>query len=279
METPLQIAGIIGYPLGHSISPALQQAAFDHLGLRVRYERWPTTTQDLAARVQSLRAPRMLGANVTVPHKQDVMGLLDEVNPQARYIGAVNTIVNHGGRLIGHNTDAPGFLRSVTENAGFDPRGKRVLVLGAGGAARAVVSALAQEGVEKLWISNRTAARARELADAVRQLGGVTISTLPWGIVTERLDIIVNTTVLGMKGGPAEGESPLPAAAIQSSALVCDLVYNPADTPFLQAARSVGARTLGGLPMLVYQGAIAFELWTGQRAPTAVMFAAAGKAL
>jgi shikimate dehydrogenase len=273
------LVGIIGYPLGHSASPVFQQAAFDRLGLPFTYDRWPTPPDALSGRTASLRAQGIAGANVTVPHKEAVLPLLDEVEPQARRIGAVNTIVNRSGRLTGYNTDAPGFVRSLKEDAGFDPTRKLVLLLGAGGAARAVVFGLGEAGAAAVLIANRTADRAEALAASARSAGVQGVEAAPWGQVPAGVDLIVNSTSLGMRGGPGEQESPLPASAIPKGALVCDLVYNPPETPLLRDARSVGARTLGGLPMLIYQGALAFELWTGRNAPVDVMFEAARRAL
>lgn len=272
-------AGIIGYPLGHSISPVFQQAAFNSLGIAATYERWPTPPDEMERRVQKLRQPNILGANVTVPHKERVIALLDEIDPIARRIGAVNTIVNRNGRLTGHNTDAPGFLRSLTNDAGFSPQGKAVVVLGAGGAARAVMFALAQAGAKSIALCNRTESRAEALATAVRSQADAAITVLPWGAALPRVDLIVHTTTMGMRGGNDEQVSPLGVHQIPKAALVCDLVYNPAETPLIAAAKTAGAQTLGGLPMLVYQGAIAFELWTGREAPADVMLAAARKAL
>jgi len=273
--------GIIGYPLGHSISPAFQQAAFDHYGMDARYLVWETPLDGLTQRIQSLRAPSVLGANVTVPHKEAVRSSLDSLSEAAGRTGAVNTIVNRNGLLEGHNTDVPGFLRALKEDSGFDPRGKRVLLLGAGGAARAAAYALADAGVASLTIANRTAERAQRL---IQVLG---IGAIAKAIPMERdalasdhgWDLIINTTTLGMWHSPGEGQSPLPASLIPPRALVYDLVYNPPDTPLLLEARKAGARTLGGLPMLVYQGAEAFQLWTGKEAPLKVMFEAARRAL
>lgn len=278
-QPALRLCGIIGYPLGHSISPAFQQAALDELGVALRYERWPTAPEDLAARIRSLRAPAIAGANVTVPYKERVASLIDVIDPLAVSIGAVNTIVNHEGRLFGYNTDAPGFLRALQENGPFNAMGASALVLGAGGAARAVVFALASAGVAGIAISNRTQSRAEALAATVRQQGRCPVRTLPWGEGLPGVSLIVNTTTMGMRGGSDEAHSPMPSALIPPGAFVCDLVYNPEETPFLLAARNAGAHTLSGLPMLVYQGAIAFELWTGRRPPVGTMFAAARRAL
>jgi shikimate dehydrogenase len=272
--------GIIGYPLGHSLSPVMQQAALDYHRLDVRYVAWETLPDALAERVESLRRPENLGANVTVPHKEAVLARLDEVAPLARRIGAVNTIVKSadGDRLVGHNTDAAGFIRALRDDAGFDPAGAVTLLLGAGGAARAVVFGLVDAGVGSLVVTNRSLARARAL---VRELEGRAV-VCDWAereVTARQVDLIVNATSLGMAGGPAAAESPLAAAAIGRGALVYDLVYNPQTTPLLREAARAGARTLGGLAMLVYQGAAAFRLWTGLEPPLDMMRAAAQRAL
>ena len=274
---------LIGHPVGHSVSPAFQQAALDHLSIDARYEAIDVPESSLPAAVDSLRSPDVLGANVTVPHKEAVIPLLDEVVDDARLIGAVNTIQNRNGTLVGHNTDARGFLRSLHEEAQFDPKGKQALVLGAGGSAKAVTVALAGEGVERIVVANRTQERARSLTESVRSLG-VRADAIPLCEESIRPHasnclLIVNCTSIGMTGGPAAGESPIGAAVIPPNALVCDLVYNPRMTPLLLEAEQAGARILGGLPMLVYQGAAALEIWTGETAPVRVMFAAAEGAL
>ena len=162
-----QLAGIFGYPLSHSLSPAFQQAAFNHHGLDVRYLAWETPPEGLADEVAKLRSGDFIGANVTIPHKESVIALLDEVDPLAQSIGAVNTIVKSSGRLVGHNTDAHGFMRELKEDGGFEPTGKRVLLLGAGGAARAAAFALCREGVASITIANRNVSRAEALANAL----------------------------------------------------------------------------------------------------------------
>ena len=273
--------GIIGYPLGHSISPAFQQAAFDFYGMDARYVAWETPPEDLARRIASLQATDILGAGVTVPHKEAVLPYMGRLGEAAQRTGAVNTIINRDGILEGHNTDGAGFLKGLKDDGDFDPTGKRALLLGAGGAARAVAYALVGAGVASLAIANRTAERAHRLVELV---GAGTTSEVV-ALANDALrgqegwDLIVNCTTLGMRHGTAEDKSPLPADLIPSRALVYDLVYNPQETPLLRDARKAGARTLGGLPMLVYQGAEAFQLWTGREAPLDVMFEAARKAL
>lgn len=277
------LAGIFGHPLGHSISPAFQQAAFDHLGIDATYQAWETPPETLGDAVSGLRADTYLGANVTIPHKQAVLRHLDTVEPLAASIGAVNTIVRDGDRLIGHNTDAYGFVQSLRREADFQPAGKRVVLIGAGGAARAAVHGLAQESIASLVIANRTLGNAVSLADEMSNglidVHAVELNPEPLEAHCSTADLIVNTTSIGMFHGPADGRSPIPQALIPGGCLVYDIVYNPQDTPLLKAARLAGAQTLGGLPMLVYQGAASFELWTGLSAPVSVMLDAARTAL
>ncbi|MSP79267.1 MAG: shikimate dehydrogenase [Dehalococcoidia bacterium] len=281
-----QQLGIVGYPLKHTLSPAFQQAALDACGIDARYEVWETPPERLADRVQELRASGVLGFNVTVPHKETVRALLDDQNDWARHLGAVNTVVNKNGKLTGYNTDADGFLRALRLDAGFNTRGATVLVLGAGGSARAVALTLAHEKVRSITIANRTVERAQALVNALKGLvpyaGAIPMDEAQLRAQARSKaspDLIVNCTTMGMVHGLAEGQSPMSADLIPSKALVYDLVYNPAITPLLRAAQEAGARTLGGLPMLVYQGAVAFTLWTDKEAPVALMTQTARKAL
>lgn len=277
---------LIGHPVGHSVSPAFQQAALDHYAMDVRYEAMDVDATSLSQAVSRLRDPDVMGANVTVPHKQAVIALIDELDEEARLIGAVNTIENRDGALVGHNTDAQGFLKALKEESGFDPEGKVALVLGAGGAARAVVVALAGAGAKSLVVANRTLERAEVLVEAVRPMvpsAEAVALHIPnsesLAPVAARSQLIVNCTTLGMRSGMGRGTTPLKEGFIPSQALVFDLVYNPPETPLMRQAATAGARVLGGLPMLVYQGAASFELWTGKDAPIKVMFKAAEKAL
>ena len=275
--------GIIGYPIGHSISPVFQQAALDHCGIDATYHAWEVESYRLAEFIQGLRSPGVMGINVTVPHKEAVIPHLDKVDQWAARAGAVNTIVNQGGRLSGHNTDGQGFLRALREAACFNPRGRRVLVLGAGGAARGVVLALIQEGVGHLTIANRTLSRAQQLA-TLAQESGVSAASISLGdarmtSVSSAAELIVNCTIIGMAHGPAETASPLSREQIPRTCLVNDLVYNPLETPLLREAAAAGAATLGGIHMLVYQGAASFEMWTGEKAPVEVMLETATRAM
>ena len=278
-----QQIGILGYPLSHSISPAIQQAALDHYGLPVRYSAWPTPPERLPAEVGKLRGDEYLGANVTIPHKENVRILLDGGDPWAGVVGAVNTIVNEGGELIGHNTDAHGFVRGLKEMARFEPAGMSVVLLGAGGAARAAAFGLAKEGAVSLIIANRTQERALALADdlegSIDYATAISMDKVALSKVLPGAELIVNATSIGMSRGEAQGQTPLTFDLIPPGALVYDMVYNPSETPLMMEARKAGARTLGGLAMLVFQGAASFGLWTGKEAPVEVMFRAAEKAM
>ena len=272
--------GIIGYPLGHSISPIFQQAALDAEGIDARYEGWETAPEDLKSRLESFREEGFVGASVTIPHKESVMALLDDVSKTARLIGSVNTIVRREGKLTGHNTDAPGFLRGLRDQGEFEPRGKRVVVVGTGGAGRAVVFGLAGEGVASMMLVNRTLSRAerlgREVSQAFPALRLSVEGEIPEGA---EYDLLVNGTSVGMRHTGVEDASPVLRDRIVQGSLVYDLIYNPEETVLLKLAREVGARTLGGLPMLVFQGAEAFELWFERRAPVEAMFKAAREAM
>jgi shikimate dehydrogenase len=280
---------IIGYPLKHSVSPDFQQAALDYYKLDICYEAQEVKTADLLSAIYKLRQPQNLGANITVPYKEETLRLVDEINDFAGMVGAVNTIVNRAGKLLGFNTDAYGFLTALRDDARFKPENKRVIVLGAGGAARAVCFALLQERVSSLIIANRTMSKAISLASslaehAVNNKIGTEISAVSQqkSKLTEAIEncqLIVNCTSLGMKGSPYEEKSPLESNLIPKSALIYDLVYNPTETPLLRIAREAGANTIGGLPMLVYQGAASFELWTDREAPLDIMISAARQAL
>ena len=274
-----QRLGIIGYPIGHSISPIFQQAGLNHLGIDATYEKWEVTPEGVGDFVNGLRAPGTLGINITVPHKQAVIPFLDEVDEWATAAGAVNTIVNRDGRLTGHNTDGPGFLQALLVETGYSPDGTRALILGAGGAARGILLALVRGGVDSLVIANRTFERAETLAQLASE-NGVKSEAIPLAgdALTEAAasaNLIVNCTTMGMSHGPDEHGSPISAAQIPATAIVNDVVYTPLLTPILKEAAAAGATALGGLHMLVYQGVLSFQMWTGRDAPVDVMLAAA----
>ena len=279
--------GLIGYPLKHSVSPYFQQAALDYCHLDIRYEAWETTPAELPDIVKSLRRPENIGANVTAPYKETVLPLLDEVDDLANLIGAVNTIVKKDDRIVGFNTDAHGFIEALDKEGHLDPKGKRVVMLGAGGAARAAGLVLVQKKVASLAITDGIFDRASALADnLVRYIEGAPpslgklraeVSAFQWMNVSSvktfaHSDLIIHCTTIGMKDSSQEGLSPLGPEVIPKNALVYDVVYNPRLTPLLRLAREAGANVLGGLPMLVYQGAASFKLWTGKEAPVDIMF-------
>jgi shikimate dehydrogenase len=286
--------GLIGYPIKHSISPFFQQAALDYYQLDIRYEAWETAPAKLQDIVNDLRKPQNIGANVTVPYKETVLSLLDEVDDMASSIGAVNTIVKKDDRLLGFNTDAYGFIEALDKEGHFDPEGKQVVILGAGGVARAVGFILIQRKVSSLVIINRSSERARELAEnLVRYIKETPLSSnalrpdvnafqwqnLRLAGTLDNCDLIVHCTTIGMQDSPQEGRSPLSIEVIPKNVLVYDVVYNPWLTPLLRLAQKAGANILGGLPMLVYQGAASFKLWTGREAPVDIMFNKAKEAL
>ncbi|OGN92063.1 MAG: shikimate dehydrogenase [Chloroflexi bacterium RBG_13_50_10] len=289
MRPVTQFIGVIGYPLTHSISPDFQQAALDHYKLDIHYEAWEVKAEDLLPAITRLKQPQNLGANITVPYKETALQFMDEVDGFASLLGAVNTVVNRDGRLVGFNTDAYGFLKALRQDAGFESENKRAVILGAGGAARAVSLVLLQQKVSSLIIANRTPAKAERLAVYLSKHAAIykmhaEIAAMPWPSAkftqaVEHSQLIVNCTTLGMKHSSQEGQAPLVSGLIPKDALIYDLVYNPSETPLLKIAREAGAKTIGGLPMLVYQGAASFELWTGREAPLDIMMSAAKKAL
>lgn len=269
----LKRLGVIGDPVAHSISPAIQQAALDRAGVAATYERWHTPLDALPGRIASLRVPSILGANVSVPHKQAVIPLLDEVRPEAIRAGAVNTILNQDGRLLGDNTDVYGVQAAVAEVCP-DIASRLVLILGAGGAARGVVLGLAALGVSRITLWNRNRGRAEQLVADLAPLPLEVVDADPAALerAVERATVLINATSVGWHGD----ETPLPVShleQLEADSLVMDLTYR--DTALLVAARERGLPTLDGLPMLVYQGARAFELWTGVEAPIEAMFGAA----
>ena len=270
--------GIIGHPVAHSLSPVFQNAAFRECGLDVGYELWDTEAEALHGRIVSLTSPEILGANVTIPHKEAVIPYLDEVGGQVVRVGAVNTIVNRSGRLFGFNTDGPGFVAALRNEAFFDPAGKHILLLGAGGSARGIAFALGEVRAASVSIANRSTERAVRLVQDLTAAGfAARVHTAETAFAL--YDGVVNCTSLGMHGGPDPAGLPCEPSRLRPGTLAVDIVYAPEETPFLRAARAAGLPVMGGLPMLIYQGALAFEHWTGVPAPVDVMFDAARKAL
>jgi shikimate dehydrogenase len=269
-----RLIALIGDPVAHSVSPAMHNAAFRALGLNYVYLAFRVAAADLGQAVAGLRGLGLRGANTTIPHKTTVLPLLDGIDAQARRIGAVNTIVNEGGKLTGHNTDAPGFLAAV-RRGGFEPEGERAVVLGAGGAARAVVFALREAGAS-VAIVNRSRDTARVLAN---ETGAIAFELTEAGFhaALAGASLMVNATSVGMS--PDDDSTPLPANLLRPGLVVFDTVYRPRQTRLLREAEAAGCVAIGGLEMLVEQGALAFELWTGKTAPREVMRQAASETL
>ena len=262
-----RVVGVIGDPVRHSLSPVLHNAAFVALGMDWTYVAFHVATGLGGQALEAVRALSIEGLSVTMPHKSDVAAAVDVLTDDAAALGAVNTVLRRNAQLVGDSTDGHGFITALAE-AGFDPAGKRCMVVGAGGAGRAVVLALARGGAERIVVVNRHPGRA---AAAVALGGGVAV--VGGNESAAESDLVVNATPVGM-GGPAIGVSVVDADLLGPGQFVNDLVYHPAQTPLLLAAAQRGAMVLNGLPMLVHQAARQFELWTGQPAPLAAMRAA-----
>lgn len=275
-----KIFGVMGHPIGHTKSPLFQQAALDHCGLDMTFATWDVAPEDLAEKVASFRSPDFVAGCVTLPHKQTIMPMLDGLADTAEAVGAVNWVVPSEGKLIGHNTDAPGFLRALKENAGFDPKDCHAVVFGAGGAARAIVYALKTGGATTVAIANRTIEKASSLAaemtDGRFRPTAIGLDETSLADVVPFATLLVNTSSMGMEGGPAPEATPVTAELIPAEATCYDAVYAPEMTPFLLEAERAGATPAGGISMLIYQGVVGFELATGKDAPVAEMFAAVG---
>jgi len=263
---------LLGHPVRHSRSPAIHNAAFAAQGLDFAYLAFDVAPEDLPAAVAGLRALGVVGANVTIPHKEQVLPLLDEVDPAARRTGAVNTIVNRDGRLAGYNSDIHGFLASLERGWGRGPTGARCLVVGAGGAARAVVAGLSSKRAAEIWVYNRTASRARDLCAEAATWSDVPVRALGESDLLcfgPQADLIVNATSVGLDEG-VKG-TPLPVDILHGSQTVMDIVCSADSTPLLTAASMRGAVALDGYEMLVQQAARSYEMWTGRTAPVELM--------
>lgn len=263
-----RIYGIIGCPVEHSFSPLMQNAAFDALKIDARYLAFSVKPEQIPQAIAGIRALNIHGVNVTVPHKRFVISCLDEILPLAQLIGAVNTIKNVRGRLIGTNTDVSGFIRSL-ETLNFSPKHKSIALLGAGGSARAVLAGLADAGASCIFIHNRTVGRAESLVTEFSQkfpdtqLKSVSVKT----ILETPLDLLVNTTIIGME----TDSSPLDLSQCRKIKHLADLIYSPPQTRLLKQAEELGIPAINGMGMLLYQGCDAFTFWTAQPAPETVM--------
>jgi shikimate dehydrogenase len=269
-----QICALIGDPIEHTMSPAMHNAAFKKLGLDYLYIPFRVKSTELKEAVAGLRALNVRGFNVTIPHKVSVIPLLDSLDSLAAKIGAVNTVVNDGDHLKGYNTDAEGFLRAL-RGRGIEPQDKNVVILGAGGASRAISYILARHGAQ-LAILNRKLELdwAKDIARLIKKELGKEVKVgelVPrvLSLALEKAEILVNATSVGMS--LAGGKSPVPAGLLHRRLVVFDIVYNPLVTKLLKEAKAAGAKVIDGVTMLAWQGALAFEKWTGQTAPVELM--------
>jgi len=278
-----KLAGIIGDPVSHSVSPQMHNAAYEKLGLNYCYVPLPTKPKDLEDVLNGIRMLGFAGVNVTVPYKEAVIPHLDEVTKLARLVGAANVILNQQGHLVGYNTDGPGFIDSLREDAGFEVAGKNVVLLGAGGGAKAVAMMLAHDKIKTLVISDVVYEKAENMCEYINSHFDIAPYACPVNsnelkVCIEKCDLLVNSTPVGMH--PNVNESPInDDYAIKPGAIVYDLVYNPLETKLLKWAKAKGAKPISGLGMLIRQGVLAFSLFTEEEAPMQVMKDAALKAL
>lgn len=267
-----ELVGVFGDPVDENPTGVMEEAAFEAAGLPFRYLTIRVRREDLAAAIQGMRAMNMRGINLTIPHKIAVIPYLDEMTQAAEIIGAVNTVINEKGRLIGENTDGKGMLQSFSEN-GCEVKGKHLVILGAGGAARAIAVEAALAGASRVTVINRTAERGQELVEMIARRTGVPTVFLPWtpGIsIPQDADILVNGTSIGLYPD-VDSRPDINYDSISPRIVVSDVVFNDPNTRFLQAAEKRGAKTINGLGMLANQGAVNFKLWTGVDAPIRLM--------
>ncbi len=269
-----ELTGVFGYPVAENPTCVMQQAAFDALGLQWRYLTIEVHPESLPSAIIGAKAMGFRGINLTIPHKVAVIPLLDAIAPDAQMIGAVNTVRRDSeGRFVGENTDGKGFLRGVREDAGIDPAGKRIVLLGAGGAARAIAVELALAGAAEVVVVNRSVERGETMTSDLIVRTGAKATFLPWTStyhVGGDVDILVNATSIGLYPD-VDAMPDVVLGDVSPNLLVCDVIPNPPSTPFLRAATERGLRTLDGLSMLVFQGVIGFQMWTGETPPEAVM--------
>jgi shikimate dehydrogenase len=266
-----KLYGIFGCPVEHTFSPGMHNAAFKKLGMDACYVPFAVKPEKLEEAVRAILPLGLCGLNITVPHKERVIAYLDELSEEARLINAVNTIEVKNGKLVGHNTDGRGFLRSLKEDAGFKPKGKKYFIIGSGGAARAVGFSLALAGANKIIFYDLDASKANALAADIREKAGVESASVSEDVVggyASEADCLINATPLGLK---KTDFLPIRKEYVLKKHLICDLVYNPPVTALLKVAKKQGAKVFSGLGMLLYQGVIAFEVWTGRKAPAQIM--------
>ncbi len=269
-----QVCGVIGDPIEHTMSPVMHNAAFSELGLDYVYVAFRVKSDELAGAIEGMRALNIRGLNVTIPHKVNIIPLLDSLDPLAEKIGAVNTVASEDGALKGYNTDASGFLQALLDK-GVTPEGKNVVILGAGGASRAISFILAEKKAN-LVILNRLEEMdwAEELASKISSVFGKEIRALELKdsnlrTALDKAELLINATSVGMS--PNTDITPVPVSLLRSDLVIFDIVYNPISTKLATEASLAGCETVMGLDMLVWQGALAFEMWTGRKAPVDLM--------
>ena len=266
IDSHTQLYGIFGNPVEHSLSPSLHNPVFKKLGMNAVYLAFEIDTQSLGLAFEGMRSLGMRGANITLPFKEDALNYLDEIPEDLdRLTGAVNTVVQKDGQLLGYNTDGPGFISALKEELSFKPAGKDILIVGAGGASRGVLFALSRAGAERVFIYNRTHGRAHGLAEYAAQYFPETeIIALasPSDLPSKSMDLVVNATSCGMR---TNHQLPLEWDKIRQPKAAYDLVYTPRETPWLREAKNLGIPCANGLGMLTEQAALSFELWTGKK--------------
>ncbi len=265
-----RLAGVIGDPVRHSRSPAIHNAAFAAAGLDWRYLAFPVAAGQGGDAVRAMDVLGIEGLSVTMPHKADVFAALEHRTPAAEALGVCNCVFRADGRLVGDNTDGDGFVAALHAETSFRVAGSTVVVVGAGGAARSIVEALGRAGAASIGVVNRTESSARSVAALA------SVARVARVVDLSGADIVINTTSVGMLGGPAPDESPIPSELIGEHQLIADIVYSPLVTPLIAAAMAAGAAVMGGVPMLVHQAVAQFEHWTGVPAPLEAMARAAG---
>ena len=268
-----ELVGVFGHPVAENPTIVMQEAAFKEKGLNWRYLTVEVYPENLEDAVKGLKAFNMKGINLTIPHKIAVLQYLDELSESALIIGAVNTVVNNNNKLFGENTDGKGFLKALVDDGKVDPLDRNAVIFGAGGAARAIAVELIFAGLNKLIIVNRTEKRGIDLVNHLKDKTSMDVEFVKWEHrfdIPEDFDIVINATSIGLY--PNIDDKPdINYDSIKKSMIVCDVIPNPPHTKFLEAAEKRGAKTLAGLGMLVYQGAIGFNMWTGEEAPVEVM--------
>jgi shikimate dehydrogenase len=265
---------VIGHPIKHSKSPLMHNAALQKIGEDAVYLAFDVETEKLEGFIAGVRAMGIIGANVTIPHKENIIKYLDGVTKEAEIIGAVNTIYRDGDKLIGDNSDGKGFIISLMKETEFDPKGKKVLILGAGGASKAVTVKLADEGAAEIYLYDIDEKKAKELVEQVMKSAPKNVKLHVVDKkniekIAKESNLLVNCTPIGMKESDIE---LLPEEVFNSNHVVYDLIYNPTRTKLLKSAEKKGAKVVNGLGMLIYQGAISFEKWTGKKPDTDIMF-------